>query len=182
MQQLVASLIFVFSLACAAAGEASYVIKLKNGNEIVTGRYWPQGQQVMFDTLGGIFGVDRSLVSKIERSNRLVKEPDLLESMQPKPPATPLTDQKEQGKSQAAKAKTGAAREADPIFKDFDGLKQRSQTVPGMSNSELQEFLKDLTSLRRKIQASGRSNDYLQEFAAISEMGDAAESLLRSKR
>jgi hypothetical protein len=51
-----------------------------------------------------------------------------------------------------------------------------------MSSSELQELLKDLTSLKRRIQASGRSNDYLTEFTSILEMGDAAEALLKSKR
>ncbi|HEU4344879.1 MAG TPA: hypothetical protein VFU31_25290 [Candidatus Binatia bacterium] len=175
-------LVLVVALVCHTAGEASYVIKLKNGREIVTGRYWPEGQQVMFDTYGGVFGVDRALVSKIEHSDRPLKEPAPLKPRQPKTPSVPVADQKEKGQSPVATAKTRAARETDPIFKDFETLKQRSQTVAGMSNSQLQEFLKALTALRRTIQASGRSNDYLREFAEISEMGDAAEAQLRSRR
>ena len=184
IRQVAASLVLVliFSLADHTAGEASYVIKLKNGREIVTGRYWPEGQQVMFDTYGGVFGVDRALVSKIEHSNRPLKEPGPVEPRQPKTPAVRVADQKEKRQSPVATAKTRAAREADPIFKDFDSLKERSQAVAGMSNSELQQFLKDLNSLRRKIQASGRSNDYLGEFTSILEMGDAAEASLKSNR
>ena len=181
MKQLAASLIFAVCVIWPASGEAAYLIKLKNGNEIVTARYWQQGHQVMFDTYGGVFGVDRAYISKIEESNRPVKQPAAPESTRAIPTA-PAREEKEHSKSPAAEAKTGAVRESDPIIKDLDGLKHRSQTVAGMSSSELQEFLKELTSLRRRIQASGRSNDYLVEFTSILEMGDAAETLLKSKR
>jgi hypothetical protein len=182
MKQLAARLIFAVCVIWPASGEAAYLIKLKNGNEIVTGRYWQEGQQVMFDTNGGVFGVDRAYISKIEESNRPVKQSAAPESVQVKIPTPPTREEKEHSKSPAAEAKTGAVRESDPIIKDLDGLKHRSQTVAGMSSSELQEFLKDLTSLRRRIQAGGRSNDYLAEFTSILEMGDAAEALLKSKR
>jgi hypothetical protein len=182
MKQLAAGLIFAFCVIWPGSGEPAYLIKLKNGNEIVTGRYWQQGQQVMFDTYGGVFGVERAYISKIEESNKPVKQSAAPESIQVKPPTASAREEKEHSKSPAAEAKTGAIRESDPIIKDLDGLKHRSQTVAGMSTLELQEFLKELTSLRRRIQASGRSNDYLGEFTSILEMGDAAEALLKSKR
>lgn len=182
MKQLAASLIFAFCVIGSTSGEATYVIKLKNGNEILTSRYWQEGQQVMFDTYGGVFGVDRAYINKIEESNKPVKQSAAPESTQEKIPPASAREEKEHSKSPAAEAKTGAVRESDPIIMDFDGLKQRSRIAHGMSNSELQELLKDLTSLRRRIQASGRSNDYLREFTDISEIGDAAEALLRSKR
>ena len=49
---------------------AAYVIKLKNGNEYVTNRYWQAGGQILFDTYGGSLGIDRSFVGKIEQSDR----------------------------------------------------------------------------------------------------------------
>jgi hypothetical protein len=184
MQLRAGSLAFVlvFSLAYSTAGDASYIIKLKNGNEIVTSRYWQEGQQVMFDTYGGVFGVDRAYVIKIEESNKSVKQQVEPEPTLAKIPAPPAKEEKEQGHSPRTEVKSRTARENDPIFKDFDTLKQRSQTVAGMWNSELQEFLKELTALRRRIQASGRSNDYLREFTEISEMGDAAEALLTKRQ
>jgi hypothetical protein len=47
---------------------AAYVIKLKNGNEYVTSRYWREGEQVLFDILGGVFGVETSFITKIEKT------------------------------------------------------------------------------------------------------------------
>jgi hypothetical protein len=182
MQKLPASLLIALCLTYSGTADAAYVIKLANGNEFVTGRYWYEGTQLMFDAYGGVFGVDRAYVSKIEQSNKPVKQSAAPESTQVKIPTAAATEEKEHSKSPTADAKTGAVRESDPMIKDLDGLKHRSKTVAGMSNSELQELLKDLTSLKRRIQASGRSNDYLTEFTSILEMGDAAEALLKSKR
>jgi hypothetical protein len=175
------SLVFAFCLIYSATAEAAYVIKLKNGNEFVTGRYWQQGQQIMFDTYGGVFGVERTFISKIEESSKLVKQSAAPESTQLKIPTAPVIEEKEHGKPPPTDGKTEAVRKSDPIIKDLDGLKHRSKTVAGMSRLELQEFLKDLTNLRRRIQASGSSNEYLAEFTSILEMGDAAEALLKSK-
>src|SRR5206468_11413726 len=75
-----ASLVFAFCLAYSSAGEAAYVIKLGNGNEFVTGRYWHERTQVMFDVYGGVFGVDRSFVTTIEESNKPLKLISTVES------------------------------------------------------------------------------------------------------
>ena len=177
------SLVLAFWLIYSGTAEAAYVIKLKNGNEFVTDRYWQEGQQIMFDAYGGVFGVERAYISKIEESNKPVKPSVAHESTQAKIPTEPARAETAQSKSPAAEAQTKSVRESDTIPKDLDGLKHRSKTLAGMSNSELQLFLKDLTELRRRIQASGRSNDYLAEFSSILEMGDAAEALLlKSKR
>jgi len=177
------SLVFAFCLIYSGTAEAAYVIKLKNGNEFVTGRYWQEGQQIMFDAYGGVFGVERTYVSKIEESNKPVKQSAAQESTQAKIPTAPARAETAQSKSPAAESQTKSVLESDPIIKDLDGLKHRSKTLARMSNSELLLFLKDLTGLRRRIQASGRSNDYLAEFSSILEMGDAAEALLlKSKR
>lgn len=176
------SLVFAFCFIYSVTAEAAYVIKLKNGNEFVTGRYWQEGQQIMFDTYGGVFGVERAFISKIEEANKRVNQPAVPELRQVNIPTAPTKNEKEHSKSPAVEAKSEAVRESDLIIKDLDGLKHRFKTVAGMSSSELQGFLKDLTSLRRKIQTSGNSNDYLAEFTNILEMGDAAETLLNSKR
>lgn len=54
----------------AELADAAFVIKLKNGNEFVTGRHWQEGTQVMFDVYGGVVGVDRNFVSKIAQSDK----------------------------------------------------------------------------------------------------------------
>ena len=51
-----------------------------------------------------------------------------------------------------------------------------------MLTSELQDFSTDSMNLKRKIQASGKSNDYLREFTATFEMGGALEEALKARR
>jgi hypothetical protein len=177
------SLLIAFWLIYSGTAEAAYVIKLKNGNEFVTGRYWREGQQIMFDAYGGVFGVERAYISKIEESNKPVRQSAAPELMEVEISTAPAREEKANNKSPAPKAEPEAVRESDPVINDLDSLKHRSKTLAGMSSSELQLFLKDLTNLRRRIQASGRSNDYLDEFSSILELGDAAEALLlKSKR
>ena len=166
-------------LAFATLVDAAYVIKLKNGNEFLTGRYWQEGTQVMFDTYGGVFGIDRSFVIIIEETNKPVKVISTLESSVE---INSLKEKKEPQKtSSPAGQKLEAKRDEDPILRDFDALKEKINGLNGMLTPELQEFSRNLTELKRRIQLSGKSNDYLREFAGISEMGDLVETALKSR-
>src|SRR6185503_12748353 len=72
---LVCGVVFAAWGGWFSAADAAYVITLKNGNEYVTARYWQEGGQVLFDTYGGIFGIEKAFVSKIESSERIVPSP-----------------------------------------------------------------------------------------------------------
>ena len=180
MQKSWARLVFAVSIAYSGAVEAAYVIKLRSGNEFITGRYWYEGTQVMFDLNGGgVLGIDRSSVTTIEEYNKPVNPiPTVESSREAKPQATA----KEEKESSPAGAKAEIKRAEDPILRDFDALKEKSKWLNGMLTSELQEFSKNLTELKRRIQLSGKSNNYLREFAQISEMGDMVETALKSRR
>jgi hypothetical protein len=183
MQKSGASLVFAICLAYSVAGEAAHVIKLGNGNEFITGRYWQAGTQVMFDVYGGVFGIDRSFVTTIEESNRPFKLISTIESSGEAKPQVAVKEEKEQRKeSLPAGPNSEIKRDEDPMLRDFDALKEKSTRLNGMLTSELQEFSKNLTELKRRIQLSGKSNNYLREFAQISEMGDMVETALKSRR
>ena len=182
MQKSRASLVFAFCLFYAGAAEAAYLIKLGNGNEFVTGRYWQAGTQVMFDAYGGAFGIDRSFVTTIEESNRPFKLISTVESSGEAKPRVAAKEEKEQMKeSLPAGPKSEIKRDEDPMLRDFDALKEKSKKLNGMLTSELQEFSKNLTELKRRIQLSGKSNNYLREFAQILEMGNMVETTLKSR-
>lgn len=71
----ICGLIFVMVGGGLGVLDAAYVIKLKNGNEYVTTRYWHAGGQVLFDTYGGVFGIEKAFIAKIEitdKAGRLV--------------------------------------------------------------------------------------------------------------
>ena len=162
--------------------DAAFVIRLKNGHEFVTGRHWQEGTQVMFDVYGGVLGVDKNLVSKIDRSDKPVH---LLaaQSQNEKPQAVPRKDNSES--NEALVPSTGKtevkADPDDPILKEFEALKQKSSSVNGMLTSELNEFAKNLAALKRKIQTSAKPNDYLNQFTELHKIGDDLEDTLKKR-
>jgi hypothetical protein len=162
----------------------AYVIRLKNGNEFVTSRYWLEGRQVLFDTYGGVFGIDKAFITKIETSDKpltplatIIAEPEV------KRLSTPIKAEQEPKQEPVSTPQESEVNRADdPIVQEFSALKEKSKGLDGMLTSELQEFSKDLMNFKRKIQASGKSNDYLREFTATFEMGSALEEALKSRR
>ena len=166
----------------ADLADAAFVIKLKNGNEFVTGRHWQEGTQVMFDVYGGVVGVDRNFVSKIARSDKPLQL-NTLPRQDEKPQVTARKDESESNKALVpSTAKTEVKVDPnDPILKDLEVLKQKFSSVSGMLTSELNEFSKDVTTLKRKIQTSGESNRYLNEFTELHRIGDALEDILKER-
>ncbi len=166
----------------ADLADAAFVIKLKNGNEFVTGRHWQEGTQVMFDVYGGVVGVDRNFVSKIARSDKPLQL-NTLPRQDEKPQVTARKDESESNKALVpSTAKTEVKVDPnDPILKDLEVLKQKFSSVSGMLTSELNEFSKDVTTLKRKIQTSGESNRYLNEFTELHRIGDALEDILKDR-
>jgi hypothetical protein len=163
----------------AQLADAAFVIQLKNGNEFVTARHWQEGTQVMFDVYGGVLGVDRKFVVKIQRSDKPLQ---LLTS--PSRDEKPRKDESESNKALVpSTAKTDVKVDPnDPISKDLEVLKQKFSSVNGMLTSELNEFSKDVTTLKRKIQTSGESNRYLDEFTELHRIGDGLEEILKERR
>ena len=73
MRKVVIGFIMTTCLGIIDLASAAYVIKLKNGNEYITNRYWQDDKQVLFETYDGIFGVDKTFVSKVEKSDKPIR-------------------------------------------------------------------------------------------------------------
>ncbi|MBW2558496.1 MAG: hypothetical protein JRD69_06665 [Deltaproteobacteria bacterium] len=56
------------ALAFPVTGDAAYLIRLKNGGEFKTLRYWSEGDQIKFYIYGGVAGVQKDSVRKIEKA------------------------------------------------------------------------------------------------------------------
>jgi len=183
MQMSIASLVIVGCACALSSARAAYVIKLKNGNEFVTGRYWHEGKQVMFDTYGGMFGVDTAFVFTIEQSDKPIK---VISQVVEPAGITPRPDSDKgasvsKNTSKLPEAAVKSNRDDDPIMKDFYALKSKFAGLDGMLTSELVEFSKDLSTFKRKVQTSRKSNDYLNEFAESFKMGEAVETALKNR-
>jgi len=184
MQHPAASIVFVFCLACSGVGEAAYVIKLGNGNEFITGRYWNEGTQVMFDVYGGVFGIDRAFVTRIEASNRELKlEAAVYEDAKDRPQTEQAKEAKETKKpTTPSEAKAEAERKDDPITQEFNRLQETSRGIGGMLTSEIRDLLRDITAFKNKISRDSKLFiKYASEFNDAQELGAATETALRSR-
>ena len=184
MQQSAVSLVFALCLACSGVGEAAYVIKLGNGNEFITGRYWNEGTQVMFDVYGGVFGIDRAFVTKIEASNRALKpEAAVYEDAKDRPQTEQAKEAKETKKpTTPSEAKAEDERKDDPITQEFNRLQETSRGIGGMLTSEIRDLLRDITAFKNKISRDSKLFiKYASEFNDAQELGAATETALRSR-
>lgn len=162
--------------------DAAYVIKLKNGKEYVTARYWQEGAQVLFDTYGGTFGVEREFVTKIEKTDENFRV-DAVTERNPGP-----ADAKEQGTDAESKSTVAPKPEkkrdpGDPIVREFNRFKEKSKEVDGMLTSEIRDLLKEIKIFKDKI--SGDSKlflNYGREFNDVHEISSAVEAALESRR
>jgi FtsZ-interacting cell division protein YlmF len=184
MRKSGASLVFAFCLAYSGAVEAAYVIRLQNGNEFITGRYWQEGTQVMFDVYGGVFGIDRAFVTKIEESNKALK---LEAAVREDPKVKSQTEQAEEAKETKkptipAEAKAEVERNDDAITKEFNRLNERSKGIDGMLTSEIRELLMEITAFKNKISRDSKLFiKYAREFNDAQEIGNVTENALTSR-
>lgn len=180
-KSIVTTLIFAFGMTCYGDSAASYVIKLKNGNEILTNRYWPQGRQILFETSGGIFGIEKEFIGDIQKSTR----PVTLRAASNVPESageTPRTEAAQKTKeAEKGPASTASAKDFDPILKEFYGLKSRFRGLKGMLTAELIDFARDVANFRKEVRQSERVNDYIRELADTSAMEDQLSAELRSR-
>ena len=118
MQKFWSILVFGVSIGYFGVVEAAYVIKLRSGKEFITGRYWYEGTQVMFDLNGGgVLGIDRSSVTAIEESNKPVNPiPTVESSGEAKPQGAAREERENKNESSPASPKSEIKRDEDPIL------------------------------------------------------------------
>ena len=184
MGKSLTGLIFVISAGVFSNAEAAYVIKLKNGNEYVTNRYWQEGRQILFDTGDGVFGIEQAFVGKIEKTDRVIK---LVSRAVPAPDEMSVTAPNENAQDEskfAPKESTQAPAVKDlndPFYKEFSSLKAQSESLLTMSAGDLDEYVKNLVALMKKIQTENKINKYLREYSELNEMANRAEEELKSR-
>lgn len=180
----------IYGLVIAVCGgvirlaDAAYVITLKNGNEYITSRYWHAGEQVLFDSYGGVFGIEKGFVAKIEKTDKIVRP--IISA--PQNPSDKSEISKGSGNEVGQQAPADETRalarkdESDPVYKEFDALKTQAGELTAMLTGELDDYLKKVVALISKIQSDRKVNQYLREYSELSAMANAAEAALKSRR
>ncbi len=67
MKKVFLALIFSSILFVPAIGEAAYLLLLKNGGRLTTPLYWVEGRQLYFFYAGGVVGVEKGEIVRIEK-------------------------------------------------------------------------------------------------------------------
>ncbi|MBW2636885.1 MAG: hypothetical protein JRC86_05080 [Deltaproteobacteria bacterium] len=131
------------------SGLASYKITLKNGSVLYAGHYWKEGGQVLFYTYGGILGVEKGSVKKIEESEVVVRVVT--------PPAVKPAEDLAKVEEGVPKAKEGVPDKAPPegkgavnnkLMDEFNAIKGRYNVAGTLATDELVTLSEDLIKSR----------------------------------
>ena len=164
--------------------DAGYLIQLRNGNDYVTARYWREGNQVLFDTYGGVFGVEKNFIAQIIKTDDVAG----LNSASYREPATNLlnrglNDKKElrNNGSDPPLSRT-KADDNDPIRGEFNRLKEKASEVDGMLTAEIRELLNQITAFKNKLSRDSKLFiQYGREFNDAHDLGNTVETALASR-
>ena len=182
MRKTVSCLVLTLCVNVLGVANAAYVIKLKNGNEYVTNRYWQEGTQVLFDAEGGVFGIDKMFVNKIEKTDNVIR---LVTVAPQEPGGKPQTDASKESRDKEAANQEAKKKERDPndpILGELNRLKDRAKDVDSLLTVEIRDLLKEITAFRTKlIKDRALFLEYPQEVNDISNLSNVVEASLRSR-
>jgi hypothetical protein len=66
MKKVIPAIMILLLLLIPDFSAAAYLIRLKNGRQVVTSAYWFEGTRIFFYTAGGIGGIERSEIAGVE--------------------------------------------------------------------------------------------------------------------
>jgi hypothetical protein len=164
-------LMLLISPLLPAVSDASYIIHLKNGGRFLTPQYWEEDNYVNFYIVGGMMGIEKNSVRKIERSTldldgvyEVTKPEKRPAQVEPKAsvPGVPEKEERVTAKDDAKK---------DPaILREFKALQKRFESRNSMTINELKDLRNNLTVLRDKIVSNKKEDDFHEEADNISYM------------
>lgn len=141
---------------------AAYLIKLKNGNSIVTTYYWEENGQIKYNHMGGTVGVNKNLVLSITDTDAPVPQ-KIISEPPPVPPAPemtgssvdqPLEDQEEFEKAMAKSYDDMQRNHNEAIFYTEQYRRAREQNdKESMAEAwkKLEELQEEQTRLRQEL-------------------------------
>jgi hypothetical protein len=130
---------------------ASYLLHLKNGNELRTSHYWEEGDEIKFYVYGGVAGIQKGFITRVTIWNWNYKEHigDKNEDPEKSRPPSVFSGPKSRESPQIGmgekESKSGGNAEKDEVV-DFDYYRERK--------AALKEKLEDALQRNREATAS----------------------------
>lgn len=203
MKKALSTLVAVFFLFIPALSFPAYKLHLRDGREILTDEYWEEGDEIKFRRFGGVLGIQKDLIRKIEETedlNHKKEKSTKTELQKDTEGCTEKASVQENGecepKAQSEKEKTTSSEQetktdppsskkkdksANPLLQEFQRLKEKSKHFEAMSTEELYQFDKDLLDLRNKILKAGLAGPYENQLIEILSMGNKMEQILNER-
>ena len=180
---IICSLLILFAGEFASA-RAAFIIKLINGNYFLTERYWQEKGQILFDSYGGVFGIDKGLITSIEQTNKSVNlirlAPDALKETLL--PLAKASDEPSKAMVQSQPDDQTKGDQNDPIKKTFATLKEKVNGLDGMLTAEMTALLNEITAFKNMVAKNSKYFvQYAREFNDAQEMGALVETKLKSR-
>lgn len=176
---ILSAFILISFFAFPLLSHASYIIHLKGGGQFITSKYWEEDGQIKFFVSGGMMGIDKDTVRKIEKSK--TKPEDVYETKKPalppvtaekKPAVAVNTPAKEDPPNKDAKnePKADDSKKDPAIMKEFKQLQKSFAERKNMTINELKDLRNNLTALRDKIVSNKKEAAFREEADNISYM------------
>jgi hypothetical protein len=168
----------IFQLVGPAWG-ASYLLHLKNGNELRTSYYWEEGDEIKFYVYGGVAGIQKGLIRRVTTSNVNSKE-DTSKNKELEKLQTPLglSDQKSKESPQIQSGKnesqpSGNAEKGEAL--DFDYYREKKAALKEKLEDALERNREAIARQDQEAKESTRK-EYLKFSQQIMDLGDELKS------
>ena len=185
-KQTLSLLLVIAWLIIPAAGRCDYAIHLKNGGRFLTPQYWQENQMIKFYIPGGVMGIEKQSVLKIDKIVDPFRREAAMRATAPggKPAPEAPAEAPAAEKQPALEKKAAAADDAnkDPvILGEFKALEKRFESRKEMTVAELTSLKNDLTALRDKIVTGRLKYAFLEEVNKLADMRFFTNDLLLIK-
>ncbi len=182
MKKILPGLICIGFFFWASVCSGAYLIHLNDGREIITNQYWDEGDQIKLHRYGGVIGIPKDRIVKIEETDEILEEKKTTPIKElPHKDETETTDKEKSQPQSVGQKEAPPPKTENKLLKEFDSLKERFKNVASMSKEQIYQFDKDLTGLRNKILKAGLAGPYANQLTEILTMGSKAEEVLKKR-
>ena len=166
--------LIIFQTASLTWG-ASYLLQLKNGNELRTSHYWEEGDEIKFYAYGGVAGIQKAFVSRVTISNLNYKEDpsskeDIEKNRAPLVSVDPKSKENRQMQIRTRESQSGENAEKDELV-DFDYYRERKATLKEKLENAIQRH-REATARKDQEAKESTRKEYLGFSKQIIDLGD----------
>ena len=206
MKTLLTAIVSATFLFFPITGFAGYIIHLKDGGEIVTDQYYEEEDRIKFKRYGGIIGIEKKSVLKIERTEAPVDLPEKKETTAETEAAPAPDGAKDATKGESSNEKGASAEETpkatqesksrkesekdtekenkelvDKYMKEFDLLKAKMKDVEMMTKEELNTFYMELDTFRKAVLTKRLGGFFAKHLLEVYAMLDKIQTIMHFK-